>query len=145
MRNLIVIFGDQLHKMMTSLDDFDKSQDHILMAEVWEEATHVAHHKKKLIFIFSAMRHFAKELRDEGYELTYVQLDEHKQSSFETVLEEFLKNKQPQKIIVTAPSEYRVLEKVKNWPKLYSVDLEIKDDKRFLCSKQDFQQWLKNK
>jgi deoxyribodipyrimidine photolyase-related protein len=91
------------------------------------------------------MRHFAKELRYDGYALTYFQLDEHIRSSFESIIEEFLKSKKPQKIIVTSPSEYRVLDKVKNWSTLYSVVVEIKDDKRFLCSKKEFQQWSNNK
>ena len=35
----------------------------ILMMEVWDEATYVRHHKQKIVLIFSAMRHFAEELR----------------------------------------------------------------------------------
>ena len=35
----------------------------MLMVEVMAEATYVPHHKKKIAFILSAMRHFAAELR----------------------------------------------------------------------------------
>lgn len=51
MRHLVVVFGDQLHTSISSLKDFDKTQDHIVMAEVWEEATHIKHHQKKLVFL----------------------------------------------------------------------------------------------
>jgi deoxyribodipyrimidine photolyase-related protein len=45
------------------------------MAEVMEEATSVRHHKKKIAFLFSAMRHFAEDLRDEGFTVDYLCFD----------------------------------------------------------------------
>ena len=45
------------------------------MVEVQEEATYVRHHKKKIAFLFSAMRHFADELRGLGWKVDYVTLD----------------------------------------------------------------------
>ena len=47
------------------------------MMEVWDEATYVKHHKQKIALIFSAMRHFAGELRDAGWQVDYVKLDDH--------------------------------------------------------------------
>ena len=44
------------------------------MAEVMNEATYVKHHKKKIAFLFAAMRHFAKALRDDGWTVRYVTL-----------------------------------------------------------------------
>ena len=46
------------------------------MMEVVEEATYVRHHKQKIALIFSAMRHFAEELRREGITVDYVRLDD---------------------------------------------------------------------
>lgn len=141
MRNLIVILGDQLNERISSLEHFDKAQDHILMAEVWEEATYVKHHQKKIAFIFSAMRHFSNELANNGYEVKYQSLDDNKDSSFESVLQNFMSINKPEKIIVTSPSEYRVLDKVKSWSKMLSTEIEVREDTRFLCSKNEFQQW----
>jgi len=62
-RNLCVILGDQLTDKISSLDGFDKKQDSILMMEVMDEIEYANHHKKKLVLIFSAMRHFAHDLR----------------------------------------------------------------------------------
>ena len=50
--------------------------DVVLMMEVVEEATYVKHHKQKLTLIFSAMRHFAEELRRDGFTVDYVRLDD---------------------------------------------------------------------
>ena len=46
------------------MDNFDKNNDTVLMMEVANEIEYVNHHKKKLVLIFSAMRHFANELRE---------------------------------------------------------------------------------
>ncbi|MEL7285831.1 MAG: cryptochrome/photolyase family protein, partial [Pseudomonadota bacterium] len=57
MRNLILILGDQLSRQVSSLKGADPTRDRVLMTEVVEEATYVRHHKKKIAFLFSAMRH----------------------------------------------------------------------------------------
>lgn len=45
------------------------------MAELHDETTYVRHHKKKIAFVFSAMRHLAEELRALGWTLDYETLD----------------------------------------------------------------------
>ncbi|ERP95977.1 hypothetical protein Q666_05150 [Marinobacter sp. ES-1] len=67
MANLILILGDQLSPRLSALDGADKENDLIVMAEVHSEASYTNHHTKKLVFIFSAMRHFAQELEREGW------------------------------------------------------------------------------
>ena len=59
---LVLILGDQLSPRLSSLAASDRSCDVVLMAEVMDEASYVRHHRKKLAFVFSAMRHFAGEL-----------------------------------------------------------------------------------
>ena len=74
-RNLILILGDQLSPTLSSLKSADPDQDRLLMVEAQEEATYVKHHKKKLAFVFSAMRHFAETLRQNGWKVDYVPID----------------------------------------------------------------------
>ena len=73
---LCLILGDQLSPTLSSLTGLDPQNDIILMCEVRSEATYVKHHKKKIAFVFSAMRHFAKELSGEGYNIRYVKYDD---------------------------------------------------------------------
>ncbi|WP_141649915.1 cryptochrome/photolyase family protein, partial [Rhizobium sp. PDO1-076] len=75
-RNLIFILGDQLSPTLSSLEDADPDRDVILMCEVMEEASYVQHHKLKIALIFSAMRHFADELRKGGFDVCYTMLDD---------------------------------------------------------------------
>ena len=69
--NLCVILADQLSKDISSLKNFRKDKDKILMMEVANEARYVNHHKKKLVLVFSAMRHFHK-----GYSIIYSKIGE---------------------------------------------------------------------
>lgn len=74
LRNLVVIFGDQLSHTAPALDAFDPACDRIWMAEVHEEVTHVWCHKLRIAFFFSAMRHFREELRARGWPVSYREL-----------------------------------------------------------------------
>lgn len=58
--------GDELTRSLSSLDGMDPARDVVLMAEAQAEATYVRHHEQKIAFLFSAMRHFAEDLRAEA-------------------------------------------------------------------------------
>jgi len=139
---LRIILGDQLSPKMSSLHDADRDRDTILICEVQQEALYVKHHKKKLVFIFSAMRHFAKELQDANYRVIYNRLDDAAQlSCFSDAVTRAAKMADFDKIVVTEPSEYRVLEEIKLWPDLLNLPIDIRPDTRFLASHSDFQSW----
>lgn len=68
------VLGDQLSTTLSSLRDANPAQDVIVMAEPRDEATYVPHHRQKIVFILSAMRHFAQDLREKGFEVCYAAL-----------------------------------------------------------------------
>ena len=70
MSRLILILGDQLSPDIAALREADQSADIVVMAEVYDEASYVPHHPKKIAFLFAAMRKFAARL--EGEKLAYV-------------------------------------------------------------------------
>lgn len=140
--HLRLILGDQLSHSISSLSDCDRSNDIILMAEVWEEATYVRHHKKKIAFLFSAMRHFARELKQNGYRLIYTHLDDpHNAGSFTAEVSRVLSTHSVERIIVTHPSEYRVLKDIETWQDMFNIPVEIREDNRFICSQAKFNNW----
>ena len=114
----------------------------MLLCEVQQEATYVKHHKKKLVFIFSAMRHFAQELRDAGHRVIYHKLDDATAfSRFSDAVIGATQGAIFDEIVVTEPSEYRVLEEIKLWPELLNVPVDIRPDTRFLANHSDFETW----
>jgi Uncharacterized protein related to deoxyribodipyrimidine photolyase len=135
MKTLRLILGDQLSQDISSLKDCNKTEDIILMCEVWNEATYVKHHKKKIAFLFSAMRHFAKELKGSGYKILYTKLEDKQNTGFfKSEVARALKKKKFDRIILTHPGEYRVLEDIKGWATKFKIPVEIRTDDRFLCS-----------
>ena len=146
MTTLRLILGDQLTESISSLSDCDKENDIILMCEVWDEATYVKHHKKKIAFLFSAMRHFATHLMTIGYTVKYTRLDDpNNTGSFKNEVKRLIKKYDAQNIIVTEASEYRVLNDMKSWTKDFNIPVDIRTDDRFLATHQDFQNWAKDR
>ncbi len=146
MRTLRFILGDQLSHDIASLRGLDAAQDVILMAEVTEEATYVPHHQQKIAFLFSAMRHFAEELRARGVKVDYVRLDAAGNAgSFTGELERALARHAPDHVIVTEPGEWRVLEAMLGWQERFGTPVHIRPDERFLCSREAFAQWAEGR
>ena len=146
MNSLRIILGDQLSPSISCLDGCDKSTDIILICEVWDEATYVRHHKKKIAFLFSAMRHFCQELLDEGYQVRYSKLDDSDNSgSFAGEVYRCLVGQKFDKVVITQPGEYRVLEDVKSWSERFTIPVEIRPDTRFLCTPEEFASWAEGR
>ncbi len=144
--NLRIILGDQLSHSITALKDIDAQNDVIMMCEVMEEATYVKHHKKKIAFIFSAMRHFAEELREKGYNVRYTKLDDaENKGSFADEVAHAAQSIKPDKIIITEAAEYRVHEMIKSWESELNIPVEIREDDRFLCTHEEFKDWAENR
>ena len=71
------------------------------MAEVHDEASYVNHHQKKIAFIFAAMRHFAEELREAGWRVEYVRLDDPANGgSFTSEVSSAAKRLRPERVVV---------------------------------------------
>ena len=146
MSTLRLILGDQLSQSISSLEGCDQSEDIILMCELWSEATYVKHHKKKIAFLFSSMRHYAKEVRQSGYKVEYIKIDDPSNTgSFRDEVERALKRHNIERIVITHPGEYRVLADIKRWEADFGVPVEIRTDHRFLCTPDDFTDWAKDR
>ena len=142
------VLGDQLTREVASLRHLDIDNDIVVMAEVSDEATYVPHHRKKIAFIFSCMRHFANELREEGATVDYRKLDDASDrtiTSFSDALAAAVKRHSPTRIVVTEPGEWRVREEMEGWSERFGVPVEILEDDRFLCSHERFRQYAKGK
>lgn len=136
------VLGDQLSLDISSLEGLDTEKDTVLMAEVWDEATYVKHHKKKIAFLFSAMRHFAETLRNQGVMVRYIKLDDPQNTgSFHKELERAVTDIKPDTVVVTEPGEYRVRKDMLGWEDALGIDVDIRPDTRFLSTYQEFADW----
>jgi len=146
MSTLRLILGDQLSTSIATLRDIDRQADRVLMVEVDEEATYVRHHQQKLVLVFSAMRHFAAALQQEGVQVDYVRLDSASNTgSFSGEVERALQRRHHDRLVVTEPGEWRVRQMMLRWQKDLGIPVEIRADDRFLCSLAAFAEWAKDR
>ncbi len=146
MKTLRLILGDQLTRTVSSLQDLNPADDVVLMVEVHDETTYVRHHKQKIVLVLTAMRHFANRLRDEAAHIDYVKLNDPSNSgSFTGELERAIKQHRPDKVVVTEPGEWRVLEMMQSWETEFGIPVEIREDDRFLASLAEFNQWAEGR
>ncbi len=146
MINLILILGDQLSDDITSLAKGDKTNDVVLICEVMEEATYVKHHKKKIAFLFSAMRHFAAKLKEDGWSVDYVKIDDPQNTgSLGDEVKRAAATHGSERLLITEPGEWRLREDIKTWEAELSIPVEILPDHRFIASHSEFQTWAKDR
>ena len=140
--NLILVLGDQLSSDVAALRAADRARDRVLLVEVQDEATYVRHHKKKIAFLFAAMRHFAAALREAGWTVDYVTLDDPGNTgSFTGEVGRAMARQNPGRLIVTEPGEWRVRTAMDSWAEAFGRPVDILDDDRFLCSRATFADW----
>ena len=142
MATLCLVLGDQLNTAISSIQAIDKTTDTILLAEVAEEATYVPHHKVKLVFVFAAMRHFAKKLKDDGYNVVYHTLEETREGAgLVDSVKNLVKQHEFQQLIVAKPAEYRLFQAMSNWQQELNLPVKIVQDNRFIVDEAFFQKW----
>jgi deoxyribodipyrimidine photolyase-related protein len=143
---LIPIFGDQLSHGLSSLAGQDKNTCVILMAEVDEETEYVPHHKSKMAYILSAMRHHAEDLHAAGWTVDYVKLtDVNNSGSFTGEVARAIERHKVSALRVTEAGEWRVKAMLDSWHDRFDIPVTILPDTRFLCSHAEFESWAKGR
>lgn len=149
MRSLVLVLGDQLDLTAAAFDGFDGSQDAVWMAEVHHEATHVWCHKLRIAYFFAAMRHFRDELTTAGRPVHYHALTANPRrdagATFGEILTRDVKRLKPEKLIVTEPGDHRVLSELHAAAKAIGLTLEVRFDRHFYCSREEFAQYARGK
>ena len=139
--SLVLVLGDQLTPGVAALRAAPADAI-VLICEVAAETTYVRHHKKKIAFLFSAMRHFAQELRAAGRDVDYVALDgPHTRSTMTETVAAALARHGAKQLHATLPGEWRLLREMEGWPLDLQADVRLHEDDRFICSRQEFAAW----
>lgn len=146
MTTLIPVLGDQLSLGLSSLREADPGDTVVLMMEVADETTYVRHHKTKLAYILSAMRHHAQALEAAGWRVDYLRLDDPENSgSFTGEVARAIQRHDPKRIVVTEAGEWRITTMLDSWETLFGVPVEVRKDTRFVCSHGEFDAWASDR
>lgn len=138
-RHLVLVLGDQLNADSAAFHEFDPSRDVVWMAEVVEESTHVWSHQARIALFLAAMRHFREALRARGWKVAYRQLDQHGNAgTLAAELTRTIEELRPQRLIMVQAGEWRVAQAVEAAAQRCGLPLEVRADRHFLCSLEDF-------
>lgn len=142
MKTLIPVLGDQLSPGLSSLKGAAKKDSVVLMMEVSDETTYVRHHQQKIAYILSAMRHHADALREAGWTVDYIRLDDPDNAgSFTGEVARAVQRHAPDRIVVTEAGEWRVSAMLDAWETLFGLPVDVRPDTRFIASHADFEMW----
>lgn len=146
MARLILLFPDQLSMSLSSLQSCEKQHDIVMLFELKEQFTYVKYHKKKIAFLFTAMRHFSEELTEAGFRVRYIAYDDPKNTHYlESELDRALQESQATDIVSTEPSEWYLLDQLHRWNQTHAININILPDERFLSSHEMFARWAGDK
>lgn len=138
-RHLVLVLGDQLDVHSAAFDGVDPVRDAVWMAEVAEESTHVWSGKARIALFLSAMRHFRDALRGRGWRVFYRELDDpENRGSLAAELAVAVAQMQPARLVVVEAGECRVAELLTRAAAEAAVALEVRPDRHFFASRDDF-------
>ncbi|MBL8361259.1 MAG: cryptochrome/photolyase family protein [Rubrivivax sp.] len=130
MRDFVLVLGDQLNRDSAAFDGHDATRDGVWMAEVAEESTVVWSSQPRTALFLSAMRHHAQALRDEGLALDYTRLEDGV-STLADALAAALRRHRPERLVLAAPGDWRVLQALRAVAAAHDVPLDLRDDRHF--------------
>lgn len=143
-RNLLIVYGDQLDHNHPLLENLDSDVDLVWMAEARAEAGKVWSTKSRIALFFAAMRHYAKWLAERDLRVLYHEFSDHSESMAELLARD-LKRYRPSRVLVVRPGEWQVLEDLKQACASNGIPLEIAEDPHFFTTPDDFAEWASSR
>lgn len=136
----IWILGDQLWVGQAALKSCAdrKLETPIILIESLNHVRQRPYHKQKLILVWSAMRHFANELRAEGWSVTYKIADD-----FTPSLTDWVQQQGLQELRVMAPTDRPFANYLANLS--LPCDLTLLPNNQFLWSREAFEDWAESR
>ncbi|NES84686.1 MAG: cryptochrome/photolyase family protein [Moorea sp. SIO1G6] len=135
----IWVLGDQLWTEQSALHSCQQNHQNtpVILIESLSYVQQRRYHRQKLVFIWSAMRHFAEELRQQGWPVSYKTADD-----FETPLQAWVTKNTITELRVMTPNDRPFAQMIGNL-KLNCQIIFIPNN-HFLWSESDFKTWAKS-
>jgi deoxyribodipyrimidine photolyase-related protein len=116
------------------------------MMEIRTETDYVQHHVQKVVGIFAAMRSFAAELKSNGHQLIYLQLnDENNFQSFEKNIQNLIETHYFTHFEYQLPDEFRVDETLKALCHSISITSTAVDSEHFYTTRNELGDFFQGK
>ena len=135
----IWILGDQLTHAHAALATRTPRDARVLMIESRLRGTQHRYHKLKLVLVYSAMRHFAAELRARGWTVDYVPLEANR--TFDTAVREHVAATGCRQLLMEEPNSFGEADVVVALAEAAGVTLTRLPGTQFLITRDDFRDW----
>ncbi len=136
---LIWILGDQLSHSHPGLRAGAKANDRVVMIESRKRGAHVRYHRKKLVLVYSAMRHFARELATKGWRVDYHYLEET--ADFSEAWGRQISGGSGVEVVMAEPHNFFERRAVEALGRKAGFGLSFLPSVQFLVSREDFAEW----
>ena len=130
-KKTVWILGDQLvaeHTALKAVTGIASVQ--VLLIESSQRARKLPYQRKKLVLLFSAMRHYADELRQQGFDVDYV-----KATSFAEGLQDHVNRCGPVELVTMAAASYPGLQFQRSLPQRLGIPVTILPNTQFLVGR----------
>jgi deoxyribodipyrimidine photolyase-related protein len=141
MSSLNIIFPDQLSLRNEALQTAS-NEDLLLFYEPHDSFYEISHHKHKLVFQISALRHLINTIDHKNVKHEKIS---KKPTKLIEYLSELYKEVPFSTVNVSRPSDFKTLKDLMYFCQSSNVELNIYDDKNFITSPSDYQYWAKDK
>lgn len=135
----IWILGDQLAHDHAALTAFTPRTARVLMVESKARGSVHRYHQLKLVLIYSAMRHFAAELRAQGWQVDYITLDQGE--TFESALRTHVSAHGTRTLVVAQPHSFAETDAIDDLAHALGLALKTLQTTQFLVTREDFRDW----
>lgn len=133
------VLGDQLWQGQSALQSgIEPGKTPVLMVESLNHGQERPYHLQKLVLVWSAMRHFAEELRRAGWEVTYVQV-----ADFKPALLQWIEAHRITELRLMTPTDRPFLRMVQQLD--LPCPVRLIPSNRFIWSDQEFIDWAKSR
>ncbi|MEM6430514.1 MAG: cryptochrome/photolyase family protein [Deinococcota bacterium] len=138
----VLVLGDQLTREVGLLTaEQDPQTTSVLMIESVELASSMRHHKQKLVMTFASMRHFAAELEQDGYFVSYYQAAK----SFTAGISQYLEEYPGVTLELLNPNDYGYTDMLHQAARDAGGDLKTHPNPLWLSDGELFTNWAKGK
>lgn len=144
-KTLRLILGDQLNSQHSWFEEKDKSVTYLLM-ELRQETDYVPHHIQKVIAFFLSMRNFAKNLKSQGHQVLYFQLDDSDNlQDLTKMIAKLVKEGDFEQFEYQLPDEYRLDQQLKEICKKLPIPCRSVESEHFLTEREFVKDFFKGK
>ena len=144
MKQLGIILPDDLAINNIALTFLDKS-DVLLMFEPCDTFYHINHHKQKIAFLISSLRHWKEELQKKYTNIIHIKICKNHDTTFMGELQKLYEDISFDVIHITEPSDHNTLTQLMFFGSKNKVEIKIHQDTKFIDSIENFSEWTKDK